>query len=53
MESSAASIVRGEFVYRDTLFVDVGGDGKRHPQASPSELKDLLNGKVPNDQVGH
>ncbi|KAI7531991.1 hypothetical protein KC331_g13809 [Hortaea werneckii] len=53
MEGSAASIVRGEFVYRDTLFVDVGGDGKRHPRASPAELKDLLNGKVAKDQVGH
>ncbi|RMY47687.1 hypothetical protein D0863_15575 [Hortaea werneckii] len=41
------------FVYRDTLFVDVGGDGKRHPRASPAELKDLLNGKVAKDQVGH
>ncbi|KAI7232187.1 hypothetical protein KC330_g6026 [Hortaea werneckii] len=53
MECSAASVVRGEFVYRDTLSVDVGGDGKRHPRASPSELKDLLNGKVAKDQVGH
>ncbi|KAI7281825.1 hypothetical protein KC345_g3893 [Hortaea werneckii] len=53
MEGPAASVVRGEFVYRDTLFVDVGGDGKRHPRASPSELKDLLNGKVAKDQVGH
>ncbi|RMY68335.1 hypothetical protein D0863_07202 [Hortaea werneckii] len=53
MEGSAAPVVRGEFVYRDTLFVDVGGDGKRHPRASPLELKDLLNGKVAKDQVGH
>ncbi|GAB1731647.1 hypothetical protein NU195Hw_g4133t1 [Hortaea werneckii] len=53
MEGPAAFVVRGEFVYRDTLFVDVGGDGKRHPRASPSELKDLLNGKVAKDQVGH
>ena len=53
MEGSAASVVRGEFEYRDTLFVDVGGDGKRHPRASPAELKDLLNGKVAKDQVGH
>ncbi|KAI7458286.1 hypothetical protein KC351_g18227 [Hortaea werneckii] len=53
MEGPAASIVRGEFVYGDTLFVDVGGDGKRHPRASPSELKDLLYGKVAKDQVGH
>ncbi|KAI7351949.1 hypothetical protein KC320_g4705 [Hortaea werneckii] len=53
VEGSAASVVRGEFVYRDTLFVDVGGDGKRHPRASPLELKDLLNGKVAKDQVGH
>ncbi|RMY47746.1 hypothetical protein D0865_08489 [Hortaea werneckii] len=53
MECSAASVVRGKFVYRDTLFVDVGGDGKRHPRASPSEFKDRLNGKVAKDQVGH
>ncbi|KAI7165440.1 hypothetical protein KC316_g12668 [Hortaea werneckii] len=53
MECSAASVVRGEFVYRDKLFVDVGRDGKRYPRASPSELKDLLNSKVAKDQVGH
>ncbi|TKA30015.1 hypothetical protein B0A50_02734 [Salinomyces thailandicus] len=53
MDSTIPPIVRGEFVYRDTLFVDAGGEGRRHPRASPSELKDLLNGKVPKDQVGH
>lgn len=53
MTDAVASIVRGEFVYRDTLLVDVGGDGKRHPRASPDELRTLLNGKASKDQVGH
>ncbi|KAI9881437.1 MAG: hypothetical protein M1823_006649 [Watsoniomyces obsoletus] len=45
---------RGNFLYRDTLFVDLG-DHKRHPRASPSELKDLLlpKGVPPKDQVAH
>ncbi|KAF2207565.1 hypothetical protein CERZMDRAFT_102247 [Cercospora zeae-maydis SCOH1-5] len=47
-------VVRGEFVYRDVLLVDVGGELKRHPRASEAELKALLNGKnVAKDQVGH
>ncbi|PIB03396.1 hypothetical protein CB0940_12266 [Cercospora beticola] len=47
-------VVRGEFLYRDVLLVDVGGELKRHPRASESELKALLNGKnVAKDQVGH
>ncbi|KAF2771912.1 hypothetical protein EJ03DRAFT_372476 [Teratosphaeria nubilosa] len=53
MEAQVAPVVRGEFVYRDVLFVDVGGEGKRHTRASPSEIKDLLNGKAAKDQVGH
>ncbi|KAK3713623.1 hypothetical protein LTR37_008317 [Vermiconidia calcicola] len=53
MEVSVPPIVRGEFVYRDTLLVDVGGDGKRHPRASEAELRTLLTGKAPKDQVWH
>ncbi|KXT16269.1 hypothetical protein AC579_471 [Pseudocercospora musae] len=47
-----SAVVRGEFIYRDVLLVDVGGEGKRHPRAAPSEIRDLLNGKA-KDQVGH
>ena len=53
MDFSVPPIVRGEFFYRDALFVDVGGEGKRHPRALESELKALLNGKSSKDQVGH
>lgn len=53
MDVPVPPIVRGEFFYRDTLFVDVGGEGKRHPRALESELKALLTGKNPRDQVGH
>ncbi|KAI9683018.1 MAG: hypothetical protein M1822_006211 [Bathelium mastoideum] len=53
MDSSVPPVVRGEFWYRDTLFVDVGGSGKRHPRATESEVKALLTGKNPRDQVGH
>lgn len=53
MDPSVQPIVRGEFVYRDALFVDVGGEGKRHTRAYESELKDLLNGNAPKDQVAH
>jgi hypothetical protein len=53
---ASLEIRRGEFVYHDTLFVDVGS-GKRHPRASASDLKDLLlpkQGKTPaKDQVAH
>ncbi|KAK0261326.1 hypothetical protein LTR29_005455 [Friedmanniomyces endolithicus] len=50
----APSVTRGEFVYRDTLFVDVGGEGKRHPRAAKTELKTLLSGKTQQkDQVAH
>lgn len=53
MDISIPPVVRGEFVYRDALFVDVGGEGKRHTRAYESELKDLLNGKASKDQVAH
>ncbi|KAH0842189.1 hypothetical protein AYO21_00186 [Fonsecaea monophora] len=46
---------RGDFVYRDTLFVDLGPN-KRHPRASTTDLKDLLlpkRGSTPKDQVAH
>jgi hypothetical protein len=53
MEASAPFVVRGEFVYHDTLFVDVGGALKRHARASTGELKTYLEGKAPKDQVAH
>ena len=53
MDAAAAPVVRGEFLYRDALLVDVGGEGKRPPRAPESELKALLNGKAPKDQVAH
>jgi hypothetical protein len=53
MDTSAPFIVRGEFVYHDALFVDVGGALKRHARASPSELKTFVDGKAPNDRVAH
>ncbi|TKA66431.1 hypothetical protein B0A55_10311 [Friedmanniomyces simplex] len=50
----AVSVTCGEFVYRDTLFVDVGGGGKRHPRAAEAELESLLNGKAQQkDPVAH
>lgn len=49
-------IKRGDFLYRDTLFVDLG-EHKRHPRASASDLKELLLPKrsstVTKDQVAH
>nr|OQO21367.1 hypothetical protein B0A51_11984 [Rachicladosporium sp. CCFEE 5018] len=53
MDASTPAVIRGEFLYRDTLLVDVGGDLKRHPRASISELKPLLDGTAPKDQVAH
>jgi hypothetical protein len=53
MDASTPFVVRGEFIYHDTLFVDVGGALKRHTRASPSELKPYLDGKAPKDQVAH
>ncbi|KAM0724298.1 hypothetical protein Q7P37_000180 [Cladosporium fusiforme] len=53
MDVSATPVVRGEFVYHDILLVDIGGSLKRHPRASQPELKTLLDGKAPKDQVAH
>lgn len=52
MDSAVPPVTRGEFVYRDVLLVDVGGDGKRHARAAESEIKSLLAGKT-KDMVGH
>ncbi|TKA64905.1 hypothetical protein B0A55_10294 [Friedmanniomyces simplex] len=50
----AVAVTRGEFVYRDTLFVDVGGEGKRPPQAAEAEFESFLNGKAQEkDPVAH
>lgn len=38
---AAPEIRRGDFIYHDTLFVDVGNN-HRHPRASASELRDDL-----------
>ncbi|KAK5112381.1 hypothetical protein LTR62_004344 [Meristemomyces frigidus] len=40
----AVSVVRGEFICRDTLFVHTGGEGRR---ASETDLTSLLGGKTP------
>lgn len=53
MATSDPFIVRGEFIYHSALFVDVGGTLKRHARASSSEIKTLLDGKAPKDQVAH
>ncbi|KIW92259.1 uncharacterized protein Z519_07243 [Cladophialophora bantiana CBS 173.52] len=48
-------IRRGDFVYKDTLFIDLGPN-KRHPRASTADLKGLLlpkRGSAPRDQVAH
>ncbi|EXJ74410.1 uncharacterized protein A1O5_02706 [Cladophialophora psammophila CBS 110553] len=48
-------IRRGDFVYKDTLFVDLGPN-KRHARAPTADLKDLLlpkRGSAPKDQVAH
>lgn len=52
MDLSVPPITRGEFLYRDVLLVDVGGDGKRHARAPESEIKAILAGKA-KDMVGH
>lgn len=48
-------VVRGEFLYREVLLVDVGGELKRHPRASEAEIKRLLNATDSSgkDQVSH
>ena len=56
MDITVPSVVRGEFFYRDVLLVDVGGDLKKHPRASTSEIKSYLEGKAGKagkDQVAH
>ncbi|OQO07108.1 hypothetical protein B0A48_07676 [Cryoendolithus antarcticus] len=53
MDTSFPHVIREEFQYRDTLLVDVGGELKRHPRASTSELKPLLDGTATKDQVAH
>lgn len=50
---AASPIVRGEFLFRDVLLVDCGGDLKRHSRATEQEIKTLLTGKNVKDQVGH
>jgi hypothetical protein len=51
---ASPEIRRGDFLYHDTLFVDVGNN-KRHPRASASDLKNLLlpKGAAPKDEVAH
>ncbi|ETI26420.1 hypothetical protein G647_03197 [Cladophialophora carrionii CBS 160.54] len=59
---AAPEVRRGDFIYRDTLFVDLGPN-RRHPRASAQDLKDLLlpsskqkkagSGSAPKDQVAH
>lgn len=53
MNTTIHPVIRGEFVYQDTLFVDVGGALKRHPRASLAHLKTFLDGRAPKDQVAH
>lgn len=37
MSVDVPPIVRGEFSYRDALFGDVGGEGRRHNRVHESE----------------
>lgn len=53
MDTSAAFVVRGEFIFNGALLVDVGGARKRHARASPVDLKKYLDGKAPKDEVAH
>jgi hypothetical protein len=53
MNTNTPPIIRGEFVYHNVLLVDAGGDLKRHPRASLGDIKTLLDGKTPKDQVAH
>jgi hypothetical protein len=51
------AVVRDNFVYNDTFFVQVDGD-KRHPRASVANLTSLLRPETSSappakDQVGH
>ena len=53
---AAPEVRNGDFVFRDALFAEIS-DGKRHPRAAPSDLKDLLLPKkgtpAAKDQVAH
>jgi len=52
---NAPDIVRGDFIYHDALFANVG-EMKRHPRASVAELKTYLLPKknsLPKNQVAH
>ena len=54
MDTSVAPVVRGDFLYRDVLLVDVGGELKRHARASEAEIRNALNAPAgQKDQVGH
>ena len=53
MNTNTPPIIRGEFVYHNVLLVDAGGDLKRQPRASLGDIKTLLDGKTPKDQVAH
>jgi hypothetical protein len=53
MNTNTSPIIRGEFIYHNVLLVDAGGDLKRHPRASLGDIKTLLDGKTPKDQVAH
>jgi hypothetical protein len=53
MNTNTPPVIRGEFVYHNVLLVDAGGDLKRHPRASLGDIKTLLDGKTPKDQVAH
>lgn len=53
MALSVPAANRGEFHYRDTLFVSIGSEGdKNHPRAPESEIRDLLDGKI-KDRFAH
>jgi hypothetical protein len=53
MNTNTPPVIRGEFIYHNVLLVDAGGDLKRHPRASLGDIKTLLDGKTPKDQVAH
>ncbi|EXJ56553.1 hypothetical protein A1O7_06897 [Cladophialophora yegresii CBS 114405] len=59
MATTSPEVRNGDFLYRDTLFVDLGLN-KRHPRAAVQDLKELLLPKKggsasapPKDQVAH
>ncbi|KAK4505895.1 hypothetical protein PRZ48_003860 [Zasmidium cellare] len=53
MNSSVPPVIRGEFLFKDILFVDCGGYSKTHARASEAEIRRLLNGTEVKDQVAH